>query len=300
MRLKRRGRGFTITACMACAVCGTASQASGAVDRLLTVAGRSVVAVEGGAEPTTGFGFTHGSAVLGASQLRSLRIITANGAIISVTPFRHVGDISAARLITTGVAPLPAARRRATDGEVGYLLGPPLGYREDKIRRVVLRVVPTGHGNLLRVTGTLPRPFRGAPLVTSSGHLLGAVDAIASKSWILLPVSGVNALIAAPAARSRGSSVIRTVGLASGVLVVMVVAFGTIVMLRRRRTVHHRRADAPDDAQSPERAAAPTSLELPTQPMAPAPPLVRSRAPSQSDDPSDDFDIVVKSRDAEP
>lgn len=301
MRLKRKPWVLALATCVASAAHAAVPQSGAATARLLTVAGRSVVAVEGASGLNTGFGFGRTSIVIGTSRPGPLEIITASGAVAPVSPYRRAGDVSAASRGTLAVTPLSAARESPRDGEVAYLLGSPLGYGGGKLRQIVVHVVRPSHPNLLTLTGALPRSFLGAPLVTASGRLLGAVDAIESGSWTLLSVVGVKALIVAPAPSSGGSSAIGTIGVVLAVIAaVMVVTLLTIVGLRRRGVVLApplRRADAAV-AASGECVGEPRTVELPTQPLTPMQPLVRRREPLQVDDPND-FDIVVKSHEEE-
>lgn len=302
MRLTRLQRAIALTACSALAACASAAHADAAVARLRTIAAQSVVAVQGHTGVTTGFGFGPASVVVGTTRRGPLRIITANGVVADVNPDRRAGDISAANRGAAAVASLRAAQTRPRYGEVGYLLGPPLGYAGNKIRRTVLQLDGRAQGDRLRVMGTLPRSFLGAPVVTSRGRVLGAVGSIGARSWALLSVAGVNALIAAPVSSSGGVSAIDTIiGLAF--VVITVAAIGAIVMRRRRRNARHpplRRTGGPDVARlSGGHADASPSAEPPTQPLTPAQPLVRRRDPPPADDLSD-FDVVVKSQQVEP
>jgi hypothetical protein len=295
VRVKRLVRRVCIFAGAATLPWIALASAAAAKSPLVAIAGRSVVAVQGSHGATTGFGFGGTGLVMGTSQVGSVGIIRVNGAATTVRPYRRTGDLTAANRGGTGIAPLLLASDGPKDGEVAYLLGSPLGYRGYKVQRTVVHLIRPSRGTELLIAGSLRRSYLGAPLVTSQGRLLGAVAAVGSRSWTLLTLAGVDALISAPP--SGGGTPLGALMAATGV--VLAVVIGLVVALRRRRRGLSRRHRVEHDATVEAAGVldgAPGS-DRPMQAGLPTQPLVRRREPSQIED-EGDFDVVVKSQGA--
>jgi hypothetical protein len=231
--------------------------------RVASVAERSVFAANTGDGTATAFAF--GDVVVAAGGGDELRLVAANGDITSAT-LRRAEDSLATYEPSAPVRAIARQRGRVRD-RVAYVIGPPVGYAAGKVRRVE---VPRGlsRGRTVTLPARLPHAFRGAPVVDGSGRFLGVVSRVRGDSATVAPARVVAALAAAEASTSDGSLV---PVLLAAALALLALATGAAVVARRRRG----------------RVVAPAVVAEP----APSGPLVRRRDPT-----SDDFEVVLRSR----
>ena len=136
------------------------------------------------------------------------------------------------------------------------------------------------------------RVVLGAPVVTQAGRVIGAVAAIGATGWTLAPQIRLSALVAM-ANKTGGSEGLPVISILVGVLIVIAALGGLVVMRTRRRragterapvVVHQRPVSRPTHRPTED------PIQHSTQP------LVRRRGPDIDHDDSDDFDVILKSR----
>lgn len=250
--------------------------------RLSGIAAASVLAVKGpGGATETGFSLdAPQQVVLPVASGGSPSLIDSGGSTGRTTPAGTYGSLALARTSGLSLSPLHPARRfsRAT---ATYVLGPPLGYEANRIRRVRLPRMSLSSRRLATVGGTLPAADLGAPVVTAGGRLVGAVAAVRSRSWRLAPLGMVRRLLLAR--RPSGSSGPPILPLLGGALLVFLggVAFG----LLRARRVRERRTEA-----AVRRMRRAQTSEPVTEPLV----LRReSESPNPASD-GEDFEVIIK------
>lgn len=256
--------------------------------RTLThVASQSVVAAQTGAGLRTGFAFRHGEVVVGSTGAGSVRLIAVSGMTAVVTPSAHNAALVIASLSALNLKSLTSSQKSSRHGSRAYVLGPPLGYGGQNIRSVTLRYHGKTASGGSRVSGHLPAAFQGAPVVTASGALLGAVATVDPHSWSFIDVSRLDAL-------ARQVKPIRATGfplipVAAGVAFALLLLGAAFLIVRRRRGgpresfMVTRRFDMPSDAGA-------IMEDRPTQPT------VRRRESAETTAEEDDFEVVVKSQ----
>jgi hypothetical protein len=261
------------------------STAVAAHSRLLTVAERSVAAVQHPAGTTTAFAFgAQGGLVAAAPNGASVRAIRSDGAVIN-------GEISASRtgLGVAHVSSLPltvlVASRAGTvsTSTPKYILGPPLGYESARIRSVRMPTVQLTDTHKRTIKGSLPRSFAGAPVVTAHGRLIGSVAGIGTGTWEFMPVAMLKELTAV----HKGQSVPLVPILIGGLVIFLGGAFFGLSRAKRRR-------ESEEDLRSRQRRARGAAERRSEGP------LVRLRTPSEEEDEThaeDDFEVIVKPKD---
>lgn len=281
----------------------TSGQALGAAANMATLAERSVVTVVNGGRVTTGFAFDSRTQIIGASSRRPSTVITAGGKVAASVAERETAGISAGS--RPGGLPFVVDTKRPAKAERAYLLAGPVGYETGKIRGITLHFVGSSDGTRVQVRGRLPSQFLGAPVVTRRGQLLGAIAEIGTKSWTLVSVGGLTALVSG-IGRSAAGSPTTAVVLIGGVLLVMLGLLGALgFRWRRRTTMRHPRATQerltgagnPQNGSAPRHSDESEAFEPATDRMGATPPVVRRSEESTVLD-GDDFDIVIKSHES--
>lgn len=278
----------------------TAGTALGAPANMAALAERSVVTVVNGTRVTTGFAFNDRTLIVGARSRRPSTVIMASGTAGTSVPERETAEISAGS--RPEGSPFVVDTKRPANGERAYLLAGPVGYEAGKIRRTTLHFVGSAGGTRVQVWGKLPSSFLGAPVVTAHGQLLGAVAEIGPKSWTLMSVSGLAALVSAIGKTAGGSSNAMFVVIGGALLLVLgllaVLGFRwrrRTRMRRPRSTIEHVATAEPGRGAAARRHAEQGGgFEAVNEQLGASPALVRRRDGSMLAD-GDDFDIVVKS-----
>lgn len=287
--MKPRALTLTIVVLAGCGT-GAAAQAQSPTG-LTQTAASSVAAAQLLGGVRTAFAFGPQTILAGAPAHGSLRLTTANGTTASVTTSGGNSSLAVVRTSQLALRPLAASTVELQGGDEFFVLGAPLGYQAQQIRRVRLPHIVRSGQQMIVVPERLPVTFRGAPVVTVSGHLVGAVAITGSRSWTLDTLGDLQALVSQSAtSRAGGLSVVAILAIA--IIVIALIAGAGVVAARRRRS----RAFATTTPQSAPRQPRSEPVRQASQP------LVRLRDPhpttheaSQSGE-ADDFDIVLKSR----
>jgi hypothetical protein len=281
-----------------CAAFGYAAPATPAaparVSRLARVASTSVVGVQTGSGLTTGFVLRSGVIVAVASRVTGIRLTTASGATALVSAFAQNGAFIVARLGKLELTPLPFSHRGPRAKASAYVLGAPLGYGGENIRETPLRFVGRARAGSRTVAGHLPSWFAGAPVVTPTGTVIGAVVATGTHTWTLADVASLETAAQHPISHQSSAGLTITLLLAGVATLMFVIVRLTSAMVGRRSTRSGGRAPLTDG----HHARGALSLRLPSH-AAPDPPtesLVRRRDPAPVADHAEDFEIVIKSR----
>ncbi|MHB8531545.1 MAG: hypothetical protein ACYDC2_02380 [Solirubrobacteraceae bacterium] len=289
----RRIGPVTMLAVVAAAM-SPASAARAAPSRLSDIAARGVLAVSTqGSADQTAFVFERESSTLTARVTTSgVRLIASNGASISAEAHAVNGfaTIAASGL---GLGPLrPSGLKTVRPSTVLFVLGPPLGYEAERIRRVALPQLRVKAARAVSVHGSLPKSFAGAPVVTEGGRVVGAVAAVASSHWRFAPLGELDAIVSPPHTGSSGGPPLLSLLLAALVLFLGGAAFGVLRAKRRRereleanlRRARGARAQAREDQTDQQ-------------------PLVRFRGSSEGESTQElsvppaeeeDFDVIIK------
>jgi hypothetical protein len=271
---------------LALASAQTASAASAGLTR---IASHGVSAALGSDGIRTAFGFARGDIVIaGTAASASVRLTTAGGTSDVGTPVSRDQNLAAIHAGGLGLGPLREARpRQIHGGSLAYVLGPPLGYEAQRIRSIRLPAIRRGGDLLTSVRGKLPAAFQGAPVVTGSGLLIGAVAQTSADHWMMAPLARIRAL-ATRARRSDDGGGLPVLPALGCVLALSLLGAGIGFLWRRRR-----RASA-QEAELALQATRAQPIRRPSQP------LVRLRSPApdheSAPDPAEDFQVVLKSR----
>lgn len=262
--------------------------AGGEVPPPLTgTAADGVLAVKGPSGHTmTGFAFaTAQKVVLPVAAGVSPSLIDSAGTTGHAARVGMLDTLALVRPSGLSLSPL----RASTAGHVSratatYVLGPPLGYEANHIRRVTLPHLSLSSRRLVTVGGTLAPADLGAPVVTAGGRLVGAVAGVGSRSWRLAPLGRVRELLVVK--RSSDSSGPPILPLLGGALLVFLggVAFGVL----RARRVRERRTEA-----AVRRMRRAQAHERPEEPL-----VLRRESESSAPDPAaEDFEVIIKPQD---
>jgi hypothetical protein len=134
------------------------------------------------------------------------------------------------------------------------------------------------------IEGALPRAFRGAPVVTEGGRLIGAVATVSHGRWTLEPGTRLARLLANAHGGGAGGGLPILVILACALAIILLV--GGLVVARARRRQRHA-------FEAPRNGLQAGVIDRPT----PAEPLVRLRDAEQVSS-DDDFEVLIKSRES--
>lgn len=279
----------TLLFALAVALQAAPSQARAVPHRIAALASSSVLAVETQSEMRTAFAFgASTSAIASAPAGVDAHLVDASGRTAALDVARREGELVLTRLSVLDPTPLRASSlRRIRAGTAVYVLGPPLGYEAGRLRFIRLPPINLARTRRAVIEGSLPKAFRGAPVVTEGGRLLGAVATIGHGRWTLEPSARLKRLLASAQGSGAGGGLPTLVILAVA-LVILSLAGGFVLARARRR---QRRAFA-------AAASAPTADR-----QTPAQPLVRLReaeqAPSVDEQvPPEDFEVLIKSRES--
>jgi hypothetical protein len=255
------------------------STAVAAHSRLLTIAERSVAALQQPVGTTTAFAFGVHGLVAAAPTGASVRAITSDGAVINDEISASRAGLGVAHVPSLPLTVLIASRAGIVSASTPkYILGPPLGYETARIRSIRMPTVRLTDTHERTIKGSLPQSFAGAPVLTAHGRLIGAVAGIGTGTWEFMSVAMLKELTAVHERQS-----VPLVPILIGGLAVFLggAAFGLSRAKRRR----HRE----EDLRSRQRRARGRSEG----------PLVRLRTPSEEEDEThaeDDFEVIVKPR----
>jgi hypothetical protein len=268
------------------------SQARAVPRRIAALASNSVLAVEARSEMRTAFAFGASTTALASAPAGvDAHLVDASGRTSDLDVARREGELVLTRL--SGLRPTPlraSSLRRIRAGTAAYVLGPPLGYEAGRLRFVRLPPIALARTRRAVIEGALPRAFRGAPVVTEGGRLIGAVATVGHGRWTLEPGARLTQLLASAQSSGAGGGLPTLVILAVA-LAILSLAGGLVVARARRR---QRRAFA---AAASARAAG--TGDRPTS----AQPLVRLRdaeqpSPVEEQASSEDFEVLIKSRES--
>jgi hypothetical protein len=288
----RRRASITLAAA-ACASLALGTTASAEATPLATVATRSVLAVGAQSAPSrTAFAFERESSTVAAAKSgATVRAIASDGRSSSLEAHGS-GPLAVLSVSGFDLAPLlPSKAHTIGPSTRTFALGPPLGYEADRIRRVVLPRLKADSVRLVGIRGSLPPSFAGAPVVTATGRVVGAVAYVSADRWELAPLGALRALV--HRSSSNAGSGAPLLSLLAGALVVFLAGavFGLMRAKRRRerelesslRRARRARSEARRDEVGSE-------------------PLVRFREPAetsatgtpQARDSEEEFDVVIK------
>lgn len=262
------------------------SPAAGAPQVLTTVASRSVRAAEYHGKAATAFAYGSQGGIIGPGASSStLSVITSDGSGASGQVLGTGGGITFARMPGLTTTPLREARERyAPAADSAFVIGPPLGYAQPRIRRIAIGRFDLSRRSDLVITGTLPAAFAGAPVLNARGELLGAVAQPGTGHWKFAALGVIRAVARSSSAPAGGSPLLTIV------LVLLALAVtGVAVGLLRERSKRQRAERLQQEREARMRAAR----------RPPNAPLVRLRDPTEgaSPDDSDDFEVVIKPHD---
>jgi hypothetical protein len=248
---------------------------------LTQIAEASVIAVQDPTGVRTGFAFANADVIIASTSINTgVHLITAHGVVTVGDTAGRDQELAAVQAPPLHLLPLRKSNQRAVSrGTLAYVLGAPLGYEGQRIRVVQLPALKLHNPMTVMVTGHLPKSFQGAPVVTHSGRVIGAVAAVGVTRWTL--ASQVR-LITLAAAKRGGGEGISVLFVLLGVLI-LITAVGALVTIRVRRT-RNRIEGAPVVVQQSQ-VTDPSELS--------AQPLVRRRGPHADND--QDFEIILKS-----
>jgi hypothetical protein len=253
--------------------------------RIRELAMRSVVAIDGPSGIRTGFVFGDHEAVIASGETgNGNRLVTAGGVSFRAQLVSDFGKIAVLGRPHLALPALPAsASPSSAPGAAAYVLGPPLGYEANRLRRVRLPALKLHSTRAQAVTGTLPASFQGAPVLSSHGRVLGAVYTIAAHEWMLEPTKRLLAML--PAHNTSGGGFPLLLVLVGIAIAIAVAVAGVMLRVRRRR---ERASEAASAVQPP--ASSPVAGEMPRGP------LVRRREAVAEVDQAEDFEVVIKGR----
>jgi hypothetical protein len=284
---------ISILSATSLALVGISTNARATPSNLTILADSGVVAV---AEPMgirTGFAFGESKFVIvGGARTAKTHLITAHGLSATGIGANQDGGLAALYVPTLHLLALRASGAREIHSETAvYVLGAPLGYSE-RIRPVRLPEIALASTRAVVIGGRLPRSFLGAPVVTRSGRLVGAVASIGTTNWTFATRSRLEMLLTTsvkPGAGNRNPAIALTV-----VLFVAILATCALVSVRMRRKRRDRenKPVVVRHTQSPPRRSTEDPLEEPT--LHATQPLVRKRETEAIED--EDFNIILKSR----
>jgi hypothetical protein len=292
--LERRGGRLAAGVVAAGLALHLAAAQAGAVPvpaHLSGVASRGVLAARGEAGVRTAFAFEdERTIVVGADAGGAIQLITSSGVAASGEPSSREGRLGAMEVQGLGLVPL----RRSDAGEIPagtrvYVLGSPLGYGADRIRSVSLPTIALASTHLVRVLGSLPSAFEGAPVVTQEGRVIGAVARVGVGTWSLAPRGRLLALVAGTGRSS--SAGVPLLSLLAGALVIFIAGAGLGVMRTRRRRRRELEASELRRRRAAARSGAPLQQPL-VQLRTPEP---ESPAPA-GEEAEEDFDVILKPR----
>jgi hypothetical protein len=265
------------------------SQAHVVPRRIAALASNSVLAVETPSEMRTAFAFGASRTALASAPAGvDAHLVDASGRTSDLGIARREGELVLTRL--SGLRPTPlraSSLRRIRAGTAAYVLGPPLGYEAGRLRFVRLPPIALARTRRAVIEGALPRAFRGAPVVTEGGRLIGAVATVGHGRWTLEPGARLTRLLAS--AQSSSSGGLPTLVILAVALAILSLAGGLVVARARRR---QRRAFAAASAR-----AGTGDRTTPAQPLvrlrdAEQPSTVEEQASSE------DFEVLIKSRES--
>lgn len=262
---------------------------------LAEIADRGVVAVQDSSGVRTGFVFGDANLVIASTSVDTgVHLITAHGLSILGDTASRDGELAAVRAPTPHLLALRRSGVRViSSGTLAYVLGAPLGYEGERIRAVRLPAIKLHSTKTVVVAGQLPRSFRGGPVVTRAGRVIGAVSTVGMGSWTLASQVRLSTLVTA-ATKSGDSEGVPVLSILVGVLIVIVALGGLVAVRIRRRRLGTERAPVVVH-RSPVGGSTQRPVRDPTTHS--TQPLVRRRGPEV--DGEDDFDIVLKSHERE-
>jgi hypothetical protein len=285
---------ISILSAASLALMAISTNARATPSNLTALADSGVVAV---AEPMgirTGFAFGDSKFVIvGGARTAKTHLITAHGLSATGIGTNQDGGLAALYVSTLHLLALRASDAREIHSETAvYVLGAPLGYNGERIRPVRLPEIALASTRAVVIGGRLPRSFLGAPVVTRSGRLVGAVASIGTTNWTFATRSRLEMLLTTsvkPGAGNRNSAIAVTV-----VLFVAILATCALVSVRmgRKRRDRENKPVVVRHTQSPPRRSTEAPLEEPT--LHATQPLVRRRETEAIQD--EDFIIILKSR----
>ncbi len=284
---------------------------------LTAIAEGGVVAVQSSSGVRTGFAF--GSAdlvILSTPTGAGVHLITAHGVSAVGDAVNRDGELATVHVSEPHLLALRGSKvREVGSGALAYVLGAPVGYEGERIRAVRLPALRPRSMSPVIVAGGLPESFRGGPVVTPAGRVIGAVLAAGRSRWTLATQARLSALLIA-AGRTGGGKGFPVILVVVGALLAIAFFAGAIVIGAKRRRERAERRAPIAVRQRPPRGSGQDSLRDPAERLARDPtqrppgglverpprgstqrstdPLVRRRGP-ESDD-NEDFEIVVKSR----
>jgi len=273
----------SLLAAIAVMLPAAAAQARTAPRRIAALASDSVLAVEAPSEMRTAFAFGASSTALASAPAGvDAHLVDANGRTAALDVARREGELVVARVSSLEPTPLRASPlRRIRAGTAAYVLGPPLGYEAGRLRFVRLPPIDLARTRRAVIEGALPQAFRGAPVVTEGGRLIGAVATVGHGRWTLEPSARLTRLLTAARGGGAGGGLPILVILA-GALVLILLAGGLVVArARQRQRQAFEAARNARGAGTGERAT-------------PAQPLVRLRDAEQAA--PEDFEVLIKSQ----
>jgi hypothetical protein len=290
--------------------------ADGVPPNLTAIAEGGVVAVQSSSGVRTGFAFgSADSVILSTPTGASVHLITARGVSAVGDAVNRDGELATVHVSEPHLRALRGSKvREVGSGALAYVLGAPVGYEGERIRAVRLPALRLRSTSPVIVAGGLPESFRGGPIVTPAGRVIGAVLAAGRSHWTLATQARLSTLVIA-AGRTGGGKGFPVILVAVGALLAIAFFAGAIVMGAKRRRERAERAPVAVRQRSP-RGSGQSSLRDPAEPLARDPtqrppgdlverplrgstqrstdPLVRRRGPESGD--NEDFEIVVKSR----
>jgi hypothetical protein len=274
------------------ALAGAQTDAAAAPSGLAKLAEGAVVARTSPSGIRTGFAFGRaGLFITSSSGAKAVDLISARGENAAGAAVSRQYGLVAVRAPELRLVLISGSGLRDVSSRTrAYVLGPPLGYEDRRIRAVRLPAFNSRSRRLVRVAGRLPQSFQGAPVVTQSGEVIGAVARAGASSWTLVSSAPLQLLVAS-AVKPSGGAGFPVVLIGMAVLVVML-ALGSVIVsrtTRRRRRSRQMRASV---SRSSMRHPAERSAWENTG--APAAPLVKRRTSETIDE--EDFDVVLKSQ----
>jgi hypothetical protein len=262
----------------------TPAQARTAPRPIVALASSTVLAVEGPSEVRTGFAFgTPTTALASVPGGVDVHLVDAHGKTASFNVARREDEFVVARVSSLERTPLRASPlRRISAGTAAYVLGPPLGYEAGRLRFVRLPPIDLATTRRAVIEGALPRAFRGAPVVTEGGRLIGAVATVGHGRWTLEPSARLARLVANAGSGSAEGGLPILVVIACALAIVLLV--GGLMVTRVRRRQRHA-------FEAPRQGPRPAAIDRPTA----SEPLVRLRDAERVSS-EDDFEVLIKSR----